>query len=232
MMSASTDRASRRQFIARAAAGAGVAVLGGYYLLDDDLTKEARAQTTPEGKPRLPPGQRALKALRPMGGEPGPADPRSFRLRIHGEVEAPQELDYAALLAMPQVDVTADVHCVTGWSLLGATYRGVTIASLAARAGIKSSARYVIIEAAHGYTANVPLDAAMIADALVTYRMNGRPFATPHGAPARALIPSRYFWKSAKWITGIRFAKYDAPGYWETRGYHNNADPWREERYG
>ena len=89
----------------------------------------------------------------------------------------------------------------------------------------------MIFEAAHGYTANVPLSYATADNALVTYRLNGKPFATEHGAPVRGLVPDLYFWKSAKWLTGIRFSKEDEPGYWETRGYNNHADPWKEERY-
>jgi TPR repeat protein len=102
----------------------------------------------------------------------------------------------------------------------------------AEKAGIKSEARHVILEAAHGYTANVTLKDALVAPAMITYRLNGKPLALQHGAPVRALIPDLYFWKSSKWITGIRFVKDDRPGYWEVRGYHNHADPWKEERYG
>ena len=127
---------------------------------------------------------------------------------------------------------TEDVHCVTSWTLLGAKWEGVQIKELAKRAKIRKRARYAIIEAAHGYTANVPLKEALKDNAMVTWEHNGKPLATAHGAPARALIPDLYFWKSAKWITGIRFVRRDEPGYWETRGYHNRGNPWLEERYG
>ena len=90
----------------------------------------------------------------------------------------------------------------------------------------------MIFEAAHGYTANVPLAEATARNVLVTHQLNGRPFQRRHGAPVRGLVPDLYFWKSAKWLTGIRFVTRDEPGFWETRGYHNHADPWREERYG
>ena len=99
-------------------------------------------------------------------------------------------------------------------------------------AELQEGVAHVIFEAANGYTANVPLKEATVDNALITYRMNGKPFALTHGAPVRNLIPDLYFWKSAKWITGVRFVKKDEPGYWETRGYHNHADPWKEERYG
>jgi len=225
---------TRRSFIARAASGTVLAAMGGglCYALSDSLTREARAMALADGRPRLPPGQRVIEALRPMGGTPGSPSVTDFRLKIHGEVERPFELDWAGLLARPQADLEHDVHCVTGWSLLGAAFRGVRIKDLAAAAGLKPGVRHVIFEAAHGYTANVVLRAALDPDALVAHRLDGKPLARPHGAPVRAIIPSLYFWKSAKWLTGIKFVTRDEPGYWETRGYHNHADPWLEERYG
>jgi DMSO/TMAO reductase YedYZ molybdopterin-dependent catalytic subunit len=150
---------------------------------------------------------------------------------VYGEVENPLDLDYAALLALTQVEQQADVHCVTGWSVLGALFKGVQVAELAKLAKLKEGARHAIFEAAHGYTANVPLKEALAPAAMVTYRMDGKPFSVDHGAPVRGLVPDLYFWKSAKWLTGIRFVRRDEPGYWETRGYNNHADPWREERY-
>lgn len=224
---------TRRSFIARAASGTVVAAMGGglFYVLNDRLTREARAMTLTDGRPRLPPGQRVIEALRPMGGTPGSPSVGDFSLRVSGDVERPFTLDWSALLAEPQVELAVDVHCVTGWSCLGATFKGVRITDLAAKAGVKPSARHVIFESAHGYTANVRLAEALAPDALVAHRHGGKPLARPHGAPVRAVVPSLYFWKSAKWLTGIRFVARDEPGYWETRGYHNHADPWLEERY-
>jgi DMSO/TMAO reductase YedYZ molybdopterin-dependent catalytic subunit len=225
---------SRRDFIKKAAAGTVIMAFGGalFRLASDAFNQEARAESRSDGRARLPPGQRAISALRPMGGEPGDGDVRSFKLRVHGLVKTPLEVDYAALLKLPQVTKEADVHCVTGWSLLGGMWKGVQISKLAELAGVKGEARHVIFEAAHGYTANVPLAEATRDNCMVTYRLNGKPLALTHGAPVRGLIPDLYFWKSAKWITGVRFVKDDVPGYWETRGYHNHADPWTEERYG
>jgi DMSO/TMAO reductase YedYZ molybdopterin-dependent catalytic subunit len=223
---------SRRDFIQRAATGTVITALGGgYYFLNDRLTREAQAQVRADGRPRVPPGQRVIEALRPMGGTPGSPNPSEFKLRISGEVERPFELDFAGLLALPQTDVVADVHCVTAWSCLDARWRGVLIRDLAEKAGVKKSARHVIFEAAHGYTANVRLEEALAPDVLVAHRLDGRALARPHGAPARAVVPSLYFWKSPKWLTGIRFTSRDQPGYWEVRGYNNHADPWLEERY-
>ena len=223
----------RREFVKSAVAGTALMALGGALvrIAADDLSKEARAEKRPDGRARLPPGQRTLDALRPMGGEEGDGEPRSFKLRVHGLVKAPFEIDYAGLLKLPQVTKEADVHCVTGWSLLGGLWKGVSIATLAEKAGVSSDARFVIFEAAHGYTANAPIKEATADTAMVTYRLNGKPLALQHGAPVRGLVPDLYFWKSAKWLTGIKFVKTDQPGYWETRGYNNHADPWKEQRY-
>lgn len=223
----------RREFIKSAAAGTALMALGGalFRIAADDLTKQARAEKRLDGRPRLPPGQRVIKYLRPMGGEEGHGDVKKFKLRVHGLVKRPFEVDYSGLLSFPQVTKQADVHCVTGWSMLDGAWKGVQIAKLAELAQVKGDARYLIIEAAHGYTANVPLKEALTDTAMVTYRLNGKPLALQHGAPVRALIPDLYFWKSAKWVTGLRFVKDDKPGYWEVRGYHNHADPWKEERY-
>ena len=222
----------RRRFIRLAATGTALSVLGGYYYLSDQLTSVAQAQTLKDGRPRLPPGQRVLKAWKPMGGEPGDPSLEHFRLHVSGAVEAPFTLSYADLLAMPQTTLSVDVHCVTGWSVMDAKVKGVLLKDLAERAPGKPSARHVIFEAAHGYTSNVPLREALGPQVMVARELAGAPLPRTHGGPLRALVPQLYFWKSAKWLTGIRFVARDEPGFWETRGYHNHGDPWREERYG
>ena len=224
----------RRQFLKNAAVGTTLLAVGGWLarIAAADLTKEAEAAGRPDGRPRLPPGQRAIEALRPMGGAESDGKIESFRLKVHGHVEHPFEVDYKGLLSLAQVEKVADVHCVTGWSLLNGVWKGVQIAALAKLAEVKPEARFVILEGANGYTANMPIKEATADYALVTYRLNGKPFSLDHGAPVRGLIPDLYFWKSAKWLTGIKFVREDQPGYWETRGYHNHGDPWREERYG
>lgn len=229
--SARTKLEARRRFIQRAAAGSAVMVLGGAYLLSDDLTRTARAETRGDGRPRLPPGQRVLERLKPMGGEPTSRSASQYRLRVHGEVEAPFELTLAELVALSTEHVV-DVHCVTGWSVLGAKFQGAPVRALADRARVRPAARHVIFEAAHGYTANVPLAAALRPGVVVAHGLEGRALPRTHGGPLRAVVPDLYFWKSAKWLEGIRFVSRDEPGYWETRGYHNHGDPWREERYG
>ncbi|NVB43206.1 molybdopterin-dependent oxidoreductase [Pseudenhygromyxa sp. WMMC2535] len=229
----SRRREDRRRFIRLAGAGTVIAALGAWYVIaDDEKSAAARAERLPDGRARLPPGQKVIDYLEPMGGAAGSPNKSGYRLRVHGEVEAPFELDFGALLDMPQHSLALDVHCVTGWSRLGARWTGVSIAELAARARPRPEARHVIFEAAHGYTANVRLEQALAPEALVAHRYEDEALAGRHGAPARALVPALYFWKSAKWLRGIRFVARDEPGYWERRGYHNHADPWREERYG
>ncbi|HMJ15373.1 MAG TPA: molybdopterin-dependent oxidoreductase [Polyangiaceae bacterium] len=223
---------ARRRFIQRAGAGALTIAFGGVLCyFADDLTTTARAESRSDGRPRLPPGQRVLERLKPMGGDAGDANPAAFRLRVHGEVEKPFTLSFRDLLALPQTERRLDVHCVTGWSVLGARFGGVTLKDLAARAKPKPNARYVVLEAAHGYTANLSLREALKPNVLVAHRLDGAPLPRAHGAPVRAVVPDLYFWKSAKWLTGVRFTTRDEPGYWETRGYSNHADPWQEERY-
>jgi DMSO/TMAO reductase YedYZ molybdopterin-dependent catalytic subunit len=224
---------NRRRLLLAAGAGAVALTIGRtlYGLAPDRETQHARAEVLPDGRPRLPPGQRLLQELRPMGGVPGDPNPASYRLRVHGEVEKPFDLDFRELLRLSS-DQTCDVHCVTGWSMFAGSWSGVPLTDLATRAGVKSTARHVIFEGSHGYTANVPLEEVLQPQVMVAHSLNGDPLELWHGAPVRALVPSLYFWKSAKWLTGIRFSAEDEPGFWETRGYHNHGDPWREERYG
>jgi len=189
----------RRSFVGALMTGTVISALGGaaYVLADDEEERKARTALRPDGRPRLPPNQYLLKRLRPMGGDEGDPSPSGWRLQVHGEVENPFTLDFAGLLAMPQVEQTCDVHCVTKWTVLGAAFSGVRVADLAARANVKPSAHHVIFEAAHGYTSNVPLREALAPNVLVAHRYGGTPLGRPHGAPARALIPDLYFWKSA-----------------------------------
>lgn len=221
---------SRRRFVREAAIGSTIVALGGLYAFAD-AASGGDVEMRPDGRPRVPPGQRVLQALKPMGGEPGSALRQDFRLTISGEVEHPLVLDFAQLAALGVVELPLDVHCVTGWSVLGARFKGVRLSELAAKVSPKPSARHVVFEAAHGYTANVPIREALAPEALVAFELDGQPLRAAHGAPVRGVVPSLYFWKSPKWLTGIRFTERDEPGYWERRGYNNHGDPWREERY-
>jgi DMSO/TMAO reductase YedYZ molybdopterin-dependent catalytic subunit len=225
---------SRRTFVRSATVGTVIIALGGagYCLASEEDEKKARATNRPDGRPKLPPGQYLLNRIRPMGGSEGDPSPGGWKLSVSGEVEQPFTIDFAEMLKMPQVEQTCDVHCVTKWTVLDSKWTGVKVMDLAARAKVKQSARHVIFEANAGYTANVPIREALAPTVLLAHKYEGQPLARAHGAPARIVVPDLYFWKSAKWITGIRFVTSDRPGYWETRGYHNHADPWKEERYG
>ena len=228
-----TPSMERRVFVRSAAAGATIIALGGaaYVLANAEEEQKAIASARPDGRFRLPPNQYLLTQIRPMGGDEGDPNPGRFRLRIYGDVESPFTIDFAELLRMPQVEQTCDIHCVTQWTVLDTHWTGVRLSELASRAKVKSSARHVIFEGHSGYTSNVPIGEALAPNVLIAHKYEGASLAKAHGAPVRAVVPDLYFWKSAKWLTGVRFVKDDKPGYWETRGYHNHGDPWKEERY-
>jgi DMSO/TMAO reductase YedYZ molybdopterin-dependent catalytic subunit len=200
-------------------------------VIETPQPKLVRVDATTKDRVRIPPGQKEREDLKPMGGVYGDPSRGSYTLHVHGAVEKELKLNFEELLEMPQVEQTCDVHCVTTWSALGVLFRGVRVADIADICKPKKAVRHVIFEANAGYTANVDIDEALRPNSLITYELNGRPLAQAHGAPVRNLLPDRYFWKSAKWLTGIKFVERDVRGYWEVRGYHNHADPWKEERY-
>ncbi len=159
-------------------------------------------------------------------------DLATWDLVVDGEVERPLRLTFEELRRLPATEVTVDIHCVTRWSRFDVTFKGVHWRELAALARPRPAARYVLARAEQGYTANVPLEALEAEDALLAYEAEGAPLTPDHGWPLRLVVPSRYFWKSAKWLRGLEVRRHDLPGFWERCGYHNNADPWKEERYG
>ncbi|MBU2646915.1 molybdopterin-dependent oxidoreductase [bacterium] len=224
----------RREFIRKAAAGTLIMAVGGgmYPLAAETVNQQLQNELRSDGKIRLPPGQRAVEGLKHMGGMPGSPSTKDFRLKVYGEVENPFTINYEELLLMGQVEQEADVHCVTGWSMLGGRWSGVQVKLLAERAVLKKNANFAIFESHHDFTANITVKEALKPNVLVTNRLNGMPFKPENGAPVRSLVPDLYFWKSAKWLTGIHFVKRDMPGFWETRGFHNVGDPWKEQRYG
>lgn len=223
---------SRRTFLAAAGGTVvGIGLPGTFVKLPDFEQQALAAQTRPDGRPRIPPGQEAVKKMLDMGGTPGTATEGSFTLRISGEVEKPLVLSYKELLALEQVSLTCDVHCVTGWTLLDSLWTGVRLSTVMGLAKPRRTADFVIFEAAAGYTANIPLREARKENVILAHGFFGRKLPREHGGPVRALVPDRYFYKSAKWLEGIRFTASDEPGYWERNGYSNSADPWKEERY-
>ena len=182
---------------------------------------------------RLPPGQYLTEKWPVLhAGEVPRIDLATFDLRVFGEVENPIALTLDELKALPAHDVTTDIHCVTRWSRFDAGFRGVHWSELAKLVRPKPTARFAIAHAEHGFTSNVPLAALEDAGALVCYEADGEPLTPEHGWPLRLIVPSKYFWKSAKWLRGIELSSVDKPGFWERYGYHNDADFWREQRYG
>ena len=182
---------------------------------------------------RLPPGQYFTEKWPVLhAGEVPDVDIATWTLALTGEVEEPVTLSFEELTALPATEVTSDIHCVTRWSRFDAHYKGVHWRELAKLCRPKPSARFAIAHAEHGYTANVPLTALEDEEALVVYEADGEPLTPEHGYPVRLFIPTKYFWKSAKWLTGIELSAVDKPVFWERYGYHNDADFWQEERYG
>ena len=182
---------------------------------------------------RIPPGQVLTEKFPVLhfGRTPEYPDLSRWDLRVFGEVETPFTLRWAELLALPSVEVTLDVHCVTRWSKLDTTWQGVSLSHLAEVAQLKPAARFVVFHSEYGFTSNVPLEVALDPQAMVAWNYDGKPLEPDHGYPLRAIVPGRYFWKSAKWLRGVEFSAEDRPGFWERNGYSNSADPWREERY-
>ena len=216
----------------RAAGGSMVSIgLPGIFvkLLDSD-NQALAAQLRPDGRPRIPPGQHAVRALVPMGGVEGSDDIGNWKLQISGEVDHPLSFNFKDLKKLKQVNLTCDVHCVTGWTLLDSKWRGIQMAAMMDRVKVKKSARFVIFEAHAGYTSNIPISEASKQNVILAYRFFGKKLSRVHGAPVRALVPDRYFYKSPKWLKGIRFSMVDEPGYYESGGWSNSADPWKEER--
>ena len=182
---------------------------------------------------RLPPGQYLTDKWPVLhAGSIPDTDLATWDFRVFGEVEAPLRLSWEEFIALPATEVTADIHCVTRWSRFDTKFRGVHWRDLAQRVRPTPAARFVIAHAEQGYTANVPLDALEDEGALLAYDADGEPLAPEHGWPLRLVIPSRYFWKSAKWLRGLELSATDQPGFWERYGYHNDADFWKEQRYG
>jgi DMSO/TMAO reductase YedYZ molybdopterin-dependent catalytic subunit len=227
-----SKKLSRRTFLAKAGGSLLSIGLPGIFVKLMPLENLAlAAETRPDGKPRLPPGQQAVKKIIDMGGVQRTADSKSWRLQVHGEVGRPITLNFQEFLNLPQVDLTCDVHCVTGWTLLDSQWRGVRLTTIMELVKTKESARYVIFQAAAGYTSNIPLEEARKDNVILAHGFFGRTLPRAHGAPVRALVPDRYFYKSAKWLEEVKFTAQDEPGYWERQGYSNSADPWREERF-
>lgn len=190
-------------------------------------------QPDPDKSMRLPPGQRLVTnwPVLDLGVQPHVAQ-EDWSLKVDGAVVNPVTLDWAAFMALPQIEDVSDIHCVTQWSRYDNRWQGVSTAVLLDLVKPLPAANHVILESHDGYTTNVRLDHFAEADCLLAHSHDGAPLTREHGGPVRLVIPRYYFWKSAKWIKHIHFSAVDKPGFWEVRGYHNVGDPWTEERYG
>jgi DMSO/TMAO reductase YedYZ molybdopterin-dependent catalytic subunit len=194
------------------------------------LRKVEQAGYDPE---RLPPGQYLTEKWPVLHAGTVPhTDLAMWDFRVFGEVENPITLSWEEFTALPTREITIDIHCVTRWSRFDTSFKGVHWSELAKLVTPKPSARYVVAHAEQDFTANVPLQALEDEEALLAYEADGEPLTPEHGWPLRLVIPKRYFWKSAKWLRGIELLDHDEPGFWERLGYHNEADYWKEERYG
>jgi DMSO/TMAO reductase YedYZ molybdopterin-dependent catalytic subunit len=181
---------------------------------------------------RLPPGQRIAKGWPVLHYGPLPSfDEETWDFKVWGAVENPLQLTYPELRSLPPVKVKGDFHCVTKFSVLDNQWEGVSFRQIGDLARPKPEARFVMAHCEYGYEANLPLDVVLEDDVLLAWGCNREPLSVEHGFPLRLVVPRRYAWKSAKWVRGLEFMTSDRRGFWEQRGYHNNADPWDEQRY-
>ncbi|MGA7923611.1 MAG: molybdopterin-dependent oxidoreductase [Thermoplasmata archaeon] len=182
---------------------------------------------------RVPPGQVITRSWPVLhaGSVPNELTPSSWTLNVHGLVAEPFQLSFSDLLTLPQQEELTDIHCVTSWSKLGMRWKGVPFQDVASRARPAVSAAFVVMECEQGFTTSLPLAVLMESDVMLAHSVDGQALRPEHGGPVRMLVPRRYFYKSAKWLRGLKFVHVDEPGFWEVRGYSNIADPWEQTRY-
>jgi DMSO/TMAO reductase YedYZ molybdopterin-dependent catalytic subunit len=181
---------------------------------------------------RVPPGQYLTERFPVLTVGPNPAyDLSSWGFTVYGKVENQLTLSWDELHTLPQQELTTDIHCVTRWSKLDTTWVGVPVREVLDRAGVHPSATHVMAYSDGGYTTNLPLAALYDDDVLLAHTYDGKPLEHDHGAPLRLLVPTRYFWKSAKFLRKLEVMSEDRMGFWELNGYHNDADPWQEQRH-
>jgi DMSO/TMAO reductase YedYZ molybdopterin-dependent catalytic subunit len=184
-------------------------------------------------KRRLPPGQYLTEKWPVLHyGSVPRVDLATWDFTVWGEVERPLTLTWEQFGALPRTRVRCDIHCVTRWSKLDAEFEGVAMQTILDLVRPRPAARFVVAQCEQGYTTNLPLDALRDDDVLLADTYGGEPLEPDHGWPLRLVVPKRYFWKSAKWIRGLQVLEQDRPGFWERYGYHNEGDPWLEQRFG
>jgi DMSO/TMAO reductase YedYZ molybdopterin-dependent catalytic subunit len=200
-------------------------------LMDDILgRKKQEEQVKAEG--RLPPGQ-SLTTKFPVltYGRNPEFNEEAWDLRVFGEVENEMKWSWQAFQKLPTVTLTTDIHCVTRWSKFDTVWEGVLFRDFVDLFGLAPNAKFVIAHCDYGYTTNLPLEVMLDDDVLLAYKYDGKYLDLDHGFPLRTFVPKRYFWKSAKFLRALEFSSVDKPGFWEQAGYHNDGDPFKEERY-
>jgi DMSO/TMAO reductase YedYZ molybdopterin-dependent catalytic subunit len=194
------------------------------------ISRGFRGRRSSADPTRLPPGQYLTRDFPVLSAGPTPHTPLDeWSFLISGAVDGPASWTWQELLELPAETPTADIHCVTKWSKLDTTWKGVPVDTLLAAVG--TDAKYVTAWSDGGYTTNLPLEDITGGRAWIAYEFGGKPLEPEHGGPARLLVPHLYFWKSAKWVRGLELHDHDQPGFWERYGYHNYGDPWKEQRY-
>jgi DMSO/TMAO reductase YedYZ molybdopterin-dependent catalytic subunit len=178
----------------------------------------------------LPPGQYLTHDFPVLSAGPTPRVlPEHWEFTVANETGEVTRWDWSALTSLPSEEITKDLHCVTRWSKLATEWKGVSLDVLLA--DVETAADYVMVHAYGGYTTNLPLEDLLDGQAWIAYEYDGEPLAAEHGGPARLLVPHLYLWKSAKWVRGLVLSDTEDLGFWETAGYHEYGDPWKEQRY-
>ncbi len=186
----------------------------------------------PDVANRVPPSQYVTRDFPVLSAGPTPRTPlQKWTFTIEGLVKAPVRWTWEELLELPTRSYVVDIHCVTKWTKLGTQWEGISVDTLLEHVELDPRAAFVTAFCDGGYTTNLPLPDVINGQAFVAYRYDGKPLPPEHGGPARLVVPHLYFWKSAKWVRGLRLIDRDQPGFWESLGYHNRGDPWKEERY-
>ena len=179
---------------------------------------------------RLPPGQHVVPDFPVLSAGPTPQTPlEEWTFEIRGLIDKPISWSWEEFVNLPNETPTVDIHCVTKWTKLGTTWRGVSVKTLLA--DVSTTAKFALAFCDGGYTSNLPIEDLTGGGAWIAYEYDGGPLPAQHGGPARLLVPHLYFWKSAKWVRGLELRDHDEPGFWEGYGYHNYGDPWKEQRY-
>ncbi len=181
---------------------------------------------------RVPPGQYVTVDFPVLSAGPTPKTPLAhWSFSIEGLVGTPARWNWEEFLKLPMETFVVDIHCVTKWSKLDTHWEGVSLDTLFERVDLDPAALFLTALSDGGYTTNMPVAEVLDGQAFIAHSYEGQPLAAEHGGPVRLVVPHLYFWKSAKWVRGLRLSKDDAPGFWESLGYNNHGDPWQEERY-